>query len=219
METNEKKTLQHLNSKVWYRLLKVVFGLCVLLVLGIYNFIIISDGVKNIDNDKTVIFCTYGDKKILTPNKIGIELSNYEFRNGFDYKNFFEGYNDYTIKSIFKSCYPQSNDDIDIFAAQRVYEVVGHDNLMIREEGRPPLTDDQKKYLDEIIPKIEGNYININKSKYLDYSIKLFDIKPSYTYIEFIKYFVLGNLLILFFFEVLRRVFYYILVGSIKPKK
>lgn len=219
METKEKKTLPYLNSKAWYRLLKVVFGLCILLVLGIYNFIIINDGVKNIDNDKTVISCTYGEKQILTPNKIGIELSNYEFRDGFNYKNFFDGYNDYTIKTIFKSCYPQSNDDIDIFAAQRVYEVVGNDNLMIKKEERPPLTDAQKKYLNETIPKIERSYTNSDKAKYLDYSIKLFDIKPSYTYTKFIKYFVLGNLLILFFFEVLRRAFYYIVLGSIKPKK
>ena len=46
MEISEKKTLQYLNSKAWHRLLKVVFGLGILLVLGIYNFIIISDGGK-----------------------------------------------------------------------------------------------------------------------------------------------------------------------------
>jgi hypothetical protein len=219
METNEKKTLQYLNSKAWYRLLKVIFGLCVLLVLGIYNFIVINDGVKNIDNDKTAISCTYGDKQTLTPKQIGIELSNYELRDGFNYKNFFEGYNDYAIKTIFKSCYTQSNDNVDIFAAQRVYEVVGNDNLLIKKEERPPLTDTQKKYLDETIPKIENSYINSDKAKYLDYSIKLFDIKPSYTYNKFIKYFVIGNLLILLLFEVLRRAFYYIVLGSVKPKK
>ncbi|MEK7452675.1 MAG: hypothetical protein AAB614_00390 [Patescibacteria group bacterium] len=218
METNEKESLQYLNSKAWYRLLKVIFGLCVLLVLVIYNFIIINYGVKNIDNDKTIISCTYGNKQTLTPNKIGIELSYYELRDSFNYKNFFEGYNDYT-KTIFKSCYPQANDDIDIFAAQRVYEVVGNDNLMIKKEQSPPLTDDQKKYLDETIPKIKKSYTNSDKAKYLDYSIKLFDIKPSYTYTKFIKYFVLGNLLILFFFEVLRRAFYYIFLGNIKPKR
>lgn len=219
METTEKKTVQFLNSKVWYRLLKVVFGLCALVVLGIYNFIIINEGIKKIDNDKTVIRCTYGDKQTLTPNQIGVELSNYEFRGGFNYKNFFEGYNDNTIKTIFKSCYPQTNDNVDIFAAQKVYEIVGNNRLMIKKEDRPSLTDSEKKYLDEIIPKIENSYINSDKEKYLDYSIKLFDIKPYYTYTNFVKVFVIGNLLILFFFEVLRHSFYYVLLGSIKPKK
>lgn len=216
---NEKKILSHLNAKAWYRLLKVVFGLCFLLVLVIFNWIIISEGVKSVDNGKTTISCTYGDKKILTPKQIGLELSNYEFKDGFNYKNFFEGYNDYAIKTIFKNCYQPTNDDIDVFAAQKVYEVWGNDRLSIKKDERPPLTETEKKYLDEIIPKIENSYINSDKTKYLDYSVKLFDIKPVYTYSKFIKYFVVGNLLILFFFEILRRAFYYIVLGSIIPKK
>ena len=120
---------------------------------------------------------------------------------------------------IFKNCYKQANDDIDVFAAQKVYEVWGNDRLMVKKEQRPPLTDSEIKYLDEIIPKIESSYINSDKAKYLDYSIKLFDIKPVYSYSKFIKYFVVGNILILFFFEAIRRTFYYIVLGSVKPKK
>ncbi len=219
METTDKKSLQYLNSKAWYRLLKVVFALCVLLVLGIYNFLVTSDGIKNIDNSKTVVSCTYGDKQTLTAKQIGIELSNYEFKHGFNYIDFFEGYNDDTIKKIFKSCYPQTNNDVDIFAAQRVYEIMGDARLAIKKEERPALTDAEKKYLDETIPKIEKSYTNNDKAKYLDYSIKLFDITPSYTYTKFTMYFIFGNLLILFFFEVLRRAFYYVLLGNIKPKQ
>ena len=214
-----KKTIGDLNSKVWYRFLKVAFVLCVLLVLGIFNFVIVSDDIKRVDNDKTLISCTYGDKETFTPKQIGVELSNYQFRDGFNYKNFFEGYNDYDIKAIFKNCYKQANDDIDIFAAQKVYEVWGDGRLMIKKEERPPLTDAEINYLDEVIPKIENSYINSDKTKYLDYSIKLFDIKLFYSYTKFIQYFIIGNLLILFLFEVLRRTFYYIVLGSIRPKK
>lgn len=214
-----KKTISDLNGKAWYRFLKVVFVLCALLILGIFNFVIVSDGIKRVDNNKTLISCTYGDKETFTPKQIDVELSDYQFRGGFNYKNFFEGYNDYVIKAIFKNCYKQANDDIDVFAAQKVYEIWGNDRLMVKKEQRPPLTDSEIKYLDEIIPKIENSYINSDKAKYLDYSIKLFDIKPIYSYSNFTKYFVTGNLLILFFFEVLRRAFYYIVLGSIKPKK
>lgn len=213
------KIISGLNNKAWYRLFKIIFGLCILLVLTVFNWIIISDGVKSVDNNKTTISCTYGDKKILTPEQIGIELSNYEFRDGFNYKNFFEGYNDYAIKTIFKNCYQPTNDDIDVFAAQKVYEVWGNDRLSIKKDERPPLTETEKKYLDEIIPKIENSYINSDKAKYLDYSVKLFDVQPSYTYNKFIKYFVIGNLLILFLFEGLRRSFYYVVLGSIRPQK
>ena len=214
-----KKSISDLNNKAWYRLLKVFFGLCAVLVLGVFNFIIMSDGIKSVDNDKTLVSCAYGDKETFTPKQIGVELSNYQLKDGFDYKNFFEGYNDYAIKAIFKNCYKQANDDIDVFAAQKVYEVWGNDRLMVKKEQRPPLTDSEIKYLDEIIPKIESSYINSDKAKYLDYSIKLFDIKPVYSYSKFIKYFVVGNILILFFFEAIRRTFYYIVLGSVKPKK
>ena len=214
-----KKSISDLNNKAWYRLLKVFFGLCAVLVLGVFNFIIMSDGIKSVDNDKTLVSCAYGDKEIFTPNQIGVELSNYQLKDGFDYKNFFEGYNDYVIKEIFKNCYKSTNDDIDIFAAQKVYEVWGNDRLVIKKEERPPLTDNEIKYLDEIIPKIENAYINSDKAKYLDYSIRLFDIKPVYSYNKFIKYFAVGNILILFFFEAIRRTFYYIVLGSVKPKK
>lgn len=213
------KTINELNSKAWYRLLKIIFGLCILLVLIAFNWIIIIDGAKSVDNNKTTISCTYGDKKFLTPQQIGIELSNYQFRGGFNYKNFFEGYNDYAIKTIFKNCYQPTSDDIDVFAAQKVYEVWGNDRLSIKKDDRPPLTEAEKKYLDETIPKIESSYINSDKTKYLDYSVKLFEIQPIYTYGKFLKYFIFGNLLILFLFEILRRAFYYVVLGSIRPQK
>lgn len=213
------KTISELNSKAWYRLLKVVFGLLILIVIAIFNWVIMSDGIKSIDNNKTTITCTYGDKKVLTPQQIGIELSNYQFRDGFNYKNFFEGYNDYAIKTIFRNCYQPANDDIDVFAAQKVYEVWGNDRLSIKKDDRPPLAEAEKKYLDETIPKIESSYINSDKTKYLDYSVKLFEIQPVYTYGKFIKYFIFGNLLILFLLEILRRAFYYVVLGSIRPQK
>lgn len=213
------KAINELNNKAWYRLLKIIFGLCILVVLIVFNWIMISDGIKSVDNNKTTISCTYGDEKILTPKQIGIELSNHELKEGFNYKIFFEGYNDYAIKTIFKNCYQPENDDIDVFAAQKVYEVWGNDRLTTEKDDRPPLTEAEEKYLDEVIPKIENSYINSDKTKYLDYSIKLFDIQPFYTYGKFIKYFAIGNLLILFLFEGLRRAFYYVVLGTIKPKK
>ena len=219
MECNENKTLEFLNSKAWYRLLKVIFGLIILLCLIFFNALLINGGIKSLDNGKTSIFCTYGDRKILTPKQIGLEFYDYDFKDGFNYKDFFESYHDNDIKVIFKNCYKQANDDFDIFAAQKVYEVYGDDRLAKKQDERPPLSEDEKKYLDETIPKIENSSLNFEKAKYLNYSIKLFDIKPAYTYNQFIKYFVIGNLLILFFFEFLRRCFYYVILGTIKPKK
>lgn len=59
----------------------------------------------------------------------------------------------------------------------------------------------------------------VNKSDYLDFSVKLFDIKPVFGYKEFIKSFVIGILIVIFVFELIRRCFYYIALGAIRPKK
>lgn len=213
-----KKTIEYLNGRVWYRLLKVVFLFFTMGGIVVFNGIIISDGIKWLDNNKTLITCTYGEKETLTPKQIEIDLSDYDFDGEFNYKNFFEGSDENVIKAIFKNCYKQANDDIDIFTAQKVYEVYGNDRLMVKKDERPSLTETEKKYLDEIIPKIEASSVN-DKVKYLDYSIKLFDIKPVYTYTESIKIFLAGNLIIVLVFEVLRRIFYYIVFGTVRPRK
>lgn len=217
--TSSNKTLAYINSKVWYRLLKVIFVLCLLLSLVFLNIAIASNGIKNVDSDKTSIFCTYGDKKIFTPRQLGLTFLSGQFKQGFKYKSFFEGYNDYDIKEILKNCYKRSDEDIDIFAVQKIYEVWGHDRLIISKENRQPLTDSEKRYLDEIIPKIESSYASIDKAKYVDYSVQLFDVSLSYSYANFVKYFVIGNLLLLVSFEIIRRIFYYIVLGTIKPNK
>ncbi len=213
-----KKTIEYLNGKMWYRLLKVVFGFIVLASILIFNGWIIEEGLIRLDNHKTLITCTYGEKKTFTPKQIDINLPTYQFKNEFNYKNFFETYNDYYIEAIFKNCYQPTNDNIDVYAAQKVYEVWGNDRLSIKKDDRPPLTETEKQYLDELIPKIEVAY-GSGKTQYLNYSVQLFDIKPVYTYAEFIKLFLLGNFVILFISEMLRRIFYYIVLGKIRPEK
>jgi len=220
-----KKTISHLKSKVWYRLIKVFFFLALLIVLGEFNLIAFSGGVKQIDQNKTKIQCTYGDKKVFTPQSLNLSLDEGDFKNGvFDYKGFFLNYNAYKISDIFQECYPSYNStdstlSPDVFGVQKVYEVYGNDRLIIKREERPSLSVDEIKTLDEILPKIENSITPSQKAKYLDFSIKLFDITPAFTYAGFLKLFFIGNFVILLIFEAIRRIFYYIVLGSIKPKK
>lgn len=153
-----EKTISYLNGKAWYRLLKVIFGLFILIAILIFNGLLIDNGVKKIDNQKTKIYCSYGDKKIFTPDIIGINLSYYDY---LAYS--VGGYDDYNWKTINKNC--------------------GGD----------------------VFRRLEPPYN--------------FEIKLIYSYVEFVKYFIIGNLLILFGFEILRRSFYYIVLGSIRPQK
>lgn len=207
----ENKTISYLNSRAWYRFLKVAFIFMLLAVILIANGINISEGIGRIDKNKTLIYCNGGDKRVLTARQAGVYFSNYEFIKGFDYKKYFEGYNEYDIKDILEACYDYNNLDSDIYLIQRIYEIRG-------SKDNPKKYDDD--YLKEQIKIMTTGYKSKDqKISYLDYSIHLFDIKPIYSYKEFIMYFLIINISILLIFEVLRRVFYYIVLGAIKPKK
>jgi len=210
-----KKTISYLNSKTWYRFLKVVFIFIFIAVILIANGINISEGIGRIDKDKTLIYCNGGDKRVITARQAGVYFSNYEFIKGFDYKKFYEGYyNEYTIKDILRACYdkvPEYNNDEDIYLMQRVYEIQGF------KANPKKFNEDYLKEQFKVMT--EGYKSKDQKISYLDYSIHLFDIKPAYTYKDFVLYSLITNFSILLFFEVLRRVFYYIVLGTIKPKK
>ncbi len=201
-----EKTVKALNEKTWYRLLKVVFILSIITVIGIYNLIIYFNGVKKVDQNKTTITCLYKDKRVFTPKELGINLDRYDLKNdNFDYKEFFEGYNEYDIKAILKSCYDKDVDDV--YAMQKWYELGLQEKTFIPDEEMQQVTE------------IEKSYLTSDKTKTLQYSIKFFDIKPVFSYTEFLTYFIIGNIIILGLFELFRRMFYYIVLGKLFPKK
>jgi hypothetical protein len=45
------------------------------------------------------------------------------------------------------------------------------------------------------------------------------NIVPQYTYLAFLKYFALANTAVIAILEVLRRIFYYIILGRFRPPK
>jgi hypothetical protein len=97
----------------------------------------------------------------------------------------------------------------DIYIFQRTIEI-------LRSEKDK---SEQKRLLDRDEKLIESATYNSAKGEYLDFSAKLFDIVPQYTYLEFLKYFALANTAICAILEVLRRVFYYIVLGRFRPPK
>jgi len=224
-----KKTISYLNSKAWYRFLKVVFIFIFLAIILIANRIHINYSIGQISQSKTFIYCNGGDKRVLTASQALVHFSNHEFINGFDYKNFYEDdNNEYRIKAILRACYDEVNNeayedvylvyddaDGDIYAMQRAYEIAGF------KANRKKFDEDYLKEQFEIMK--ESYKSNSQKRSYLDYSVHLFDIKPAYIYRttikDFILYFFIINFVILLIFEVLRRVFYYIVLGTIRPKK
>lgn len=206
----ENKTIAFLNTKMWYRLIKVVFVFLFLVSVSAATWVIFDNDMYRLDRDKTLIYCNGGDKRVLTANEAGVYFSNSDFIGGFDYKKYFEGYNDYTIRDIYRACYDKLPVD-DVYEIQRIYEITGF-------KSNPKQYDED--YLESQVREMATGYkSNEQKNAYLDYSVHLFDIKPIYSHVEFIEKIITVNLIIVVFFELIRRSFYYIVLGSIKPKK
>jgi hypothetical protein len=78
----ENKTISYLNSRAWYRLLKVVYVFAFLLVSsGSVAIINELHGTRQIDDYRVV--CNYGNRmNFLAHTDKSIYLSDYELRNG-----------------------------------------------------------------------------------------------------------------------------------------
>lgn len=218
-------TISDLNAKAWYRLLKVCFVIAVIIVLGIYNILVFSNGVKQVDENKTAIKCGYGladNEATFSPKDIGITFESSDFVDGkLDYKAFFESFNDYSIGAILKKCYPKSTGDI--YDSQRQVELMSENGFItasgsLSDSISPEQMDAYQTGYNSY--KQETKYLFANtKASYLDFSYKMFDVTPQFSYTEFLLLFILGNIGFLMGFEVIRRIFYYVVLGSFRPKK
>ena len=149
MNMENKKTTSYLNTKGWYRLLKVIFGIGFIIVLVIFNFVAFSGGIKKVEQNQTTIHCNIKDKQTFTAQSLNISFSNNDFPNGqFDYKKFFGGFNDYTIKSILTACNPKvftGQKVDDVYDVQKGYEIlnkadvlsipISNDNQSVRDSA------------------------------------------------------------------------------------
>ncbi|MFA5188499.1 MAG: hypothetical protein WC460_04015 [Patescibacteria group bacterium] len=211
------KTISELNSKGWYRLIKVIFILVFIIVLIGYNIFVFYNGVRHVDQKQTIIQCNLGAKTNFTAQSIGLDLSVDDFTNGqFDYEEFFKGYNSYKAEDIVSACYPKR--EANIYDSQKLgellnkYGFIGNENSLSQEQ-KDILLPEYNEYKQQT-SKIFGT----DKAKYLDFSFKMFDIMPIFTFNYFLMYFFIGNVIITLIFEGLRRAFYYVVLGTIKPQ-
>jgi hypothetical protein len=227
----KNKTVSYLNSKTWYRFVKVLFVIGFFIILAGFNFIVFSQGVKTIDQSQTTIYCTLGIKKVFTAQSKNINLNSSDFTDGqFNYQKSFQDDN-YTVENIINGCYPKKlTVNEDVYDFQKIVELLNKygatDYSTVGSEGTVnylnALTSEQQKSLnaDYATYKQEtSNLFGNEKIPYLDFSFQMFDVTPAYTYNPFLEWFLIGNLVILFIFEVIRRIFYYIVLGTLWPRK
>lgn len=182
------KTISQLNKKPWFRLLRVVFIIGFLIILGIFNFVTFSKGVKEIDQAKTMVYCA--PKPTSDPNKFAQDFYN-QRKDSFtaEEADLFLSENNFKNKQI----------DMVNITSVRVF-------TKILRECLPPNISTQALSIDQY----QNHFGSI---------VTGIKITPVFTYNNFLMLFFIGNIGILFIFEIIKRVFYYVYLGKIKPEK
>src|SRR5436309_2580177 len=103
------KTIAHLNSKWWYRLLKVLYVLSFVSLISITNVFVytFTSGIINIDDDKTLVRCEIKNPpEPFSIASIGVKINKAYFDNKgyFDYRSYFTGYHEYAVKYVLAAC-------------------------------------------------------------------------------------------------------------------
>jgi hypothetical protein len=201
------KTISELNTKSWYRLIKAVYMVMLSLVLLLPNFVIFSNGIKELDLNRSTLNCHFAPKyKEANLAETGIYFGNLYLDN-FEYKDFYTSpFNRDIVDSILAYCTG--------FTPITPYDKVG----LEKQQGLFDLASTMGTTTFEV----EMNQSNLKISDFLQavtYQNHQFDIKLVYTYVPFIMSFIVWNFAIILFFELLRRAFYYVVLGSVRPPK
>lgn len=224
----DKTTLSYLYSKKGYRFLKILYILSFAGVILIANFLLFSNGIRTLNEKKTLINCNVGNHQTYSADDVLIYLPESSFeKTKFDYKRFFEkSDNKYIILTIIKKCYEGTEKKSffdNPYDEQKGVEITEKYSLL-GEEKTPEQTElIKKEFLEykKLQDETEGPRLftfSAPNTKYLDFSYEIFEIKPVFSYINILYYF-LANLGVILVFEMIKRVFYYVILGKINPKK
>ncbi len=168
----EKQTISHLNNKMWYRLLKVIYVIVFIFSCGI-AISIAFESVGNYQDDYTIV-CNYGNKDTFLAN------------------------ND---KNIYISSYYDYTENLTRLPNE------------IKEELQSACGISKEEMTAKMARIFNGN----------DDSKKLFDITKTKvvtdTYLTASLWSILSILIIAIIMEIIKRIFYYIVLGEIKPQK
>ena len=213
-----EKTISDLNSKGWYRLLKVFFVLSFLVIAGSYNMFIYSDLYKNPESYIEKIICNYGNKKILGSEK----------------------YTQIDQMNILEACYGNKLKDrweltdIKYYISENTSKPNISYTLMDKISGwgyqkeesvntnyNEAISIALSRRIDEIHEMISHMNLNPRTENEISEGLnsKLYSLSFANSYKKYIVYLILGNFIILGIFEIFRRVFYYVVLGTFKPHK
>ncbi|MBU1202719.1 hypothetical protein KKH39_01610 [Patescibacteria group bacterium] len=202
-----EKTILNLNNKAWYRLIKVIFIIVFVITISIGNYEVFQNKYNKLDLEKSTLTCNRSTGKVTYKlNELSIYYGLENSLKNYNYKTFYsEPSNEYAIENILKKCNSKFTANISIYDLQRYFDIKNDEPLF-------DASNDDQKWQNRI-----DQEKSINSP--ISYTNHLFDITPVYSSENFLKSFLLTNIIIILIFVFIQRIFYYIVLGSIKPKK
>jgi hypothetical protein len=192
---------QDLNNKKLYRLIKVLYVFFFLLISAISIFIIydLNQYEVILNQEKTTVSCNYGNKKTFTLKELKINLTKEDFENF--------GKQPESRKKYFKEENPEE------YIPDYKYNEIDYKKTEIKSWCNIS-EEENDKWIKAILAHTKDENLEKPKSSW--------DINPVYQEKGGLKVIIglsLASLLIILItFEIIRRVFYYVVLGSFTIK-
>jgi hypothetical protein len=203
-------TIKELNQRVWYRFLKVLYLLVVFmivaLIVGEFYSDISSGAHRQVNSEKSYITCnTDGD------------VFNV-LMGGWHLKNFYSSDNGLMYESYLRN----SAGSAEVIIGRCGVEL-GEGDYFINKaiEAQAKYEIEQNNLLSTADKRIANLKIIFDdyETENLKYSPHIFDVKLVFSYTDFILKWLFILVACCFVVELIRRVFYYIVLGRIFPIK
>ncbi|GEM_PF-1305990 len=184
-----KNSISHLTSNWWYRLIKVVYLFFLVIALIGFSAGIFFSFSPEYDNNRSYIKCANGKEFVLSEN--GITL-----------------YSDFMWSTDRDKAVRLCSDIATLTEPQRTQL----DGIVLKMDSDGASTPDIQVIVNDF--KQKYGQPSPNSGKY--------ELVSKYTnrnWVAIIGFSLLSIVATLLFFEVIRRIFYYIVLGSLRPKK
>lgn len=215
------KTLREINEKVGYRIAKVLIIFLAVISFLIYNgMLYMGYPIKKMNEEVSKVVCNYGNKESFSLKQINLSYYPYHDKEGFNYNDFYISSNDDNINKILKACYGEMGETNNWNVSLRLSESQMKSNIDTLE-NRGMDTNTIQQYVNLYKKDVTSEFILSSVYNLApDSNRELFSINKVFDYnTELIKYFLIGNLVILLLYEILKRTLYYIASGTAFPKK
>lgn len=203
-----EKTISYLNGKVWYRVLKVIYLFSFLFVFIGAIWVENTNGIREIDQSRSLITCNTGTKAQFSAEDAGVEFGKYLFnKDKFDYEYFVE-FTSTNLDKIIAKCGIDNIAGLDPVIYNYLKDTTidkEKREYVYKELDSGTSVDELKK---AIVTKYPGRFME-----------QQFEVKVRYSYLAFIESFALTLLVVVVVFEIIRRTFYYIALGTLNPKQ